>query len=233
MFPGSSAPLLISSTKRISQPWSHPPSNQWLWSSLPSRPARLWILLHLHATRRPQLHRQAQQPGNPANPSLRPHPPPNRTASPGSRMPAGPQAWRRSRRGTPQNAKPNCANDPKGYGYRSPAPSAPAPAATEQRHAPANSTTKLFSCARTTRTTPTRSPQPFNSSPRRTTPTRPSDPNAPIPFEFEPVRTAEDARNALTAVIGAMAASEITGAEAACLACRRADHAVSRITQRR
>jgi hypothetical protein len=29
------------------------------------------------------------------------------------------------------------------------------------------------------------------------------------------VRTAEDARNALTAVIGAMAASEITGAEAA------------------
>ena len=59
------------------------------------------------------------------------------------------------------------------------------------------------------------------------------DRNAPIPFEFEPVRTAEDARNALTAVIGAMAASEITGAEAACLACRRADHAVSRITQRR
>ena len=45
--------------------------------------------------------------------------------------------------------------------------------------------------------------------------TRPSDRNAPIPFEFEPVRTAEDARNALTAVIGAMAASEITGAEAA------------------
>jgi hypothetical protein len=45
--------------------------------------------------------------------------------------------------------------------------------------------------------------------------TRPSDRNAPIPFEFEPVRTAEDTRNALTAVIGAMAAGEITGAEAA------------------
>ena len=41
------------------------------------------------------------------------------------------------------------------------------------------------------------------------------DRNAPIPFEFEPVRTAEDARNALTAVIGAMAAGEITGAEVA------------------
>jgi hypothetical protein len=76
----------------------------------------------------------------------------------------------------------------------------------------ANSTTKLFSCARMT--APTSAPQPFNSS--RTTPTtRPSDRNAPIPFEFEPVRTAEDARNALTAVIGAMAAGEITGAEAA------------------
>jgi hypothetical protein len=61
-----------------------------------------------------------------------------------------------------------------------PAPSAPAPAATEQRDAPANPTTKLFSCARTTRTTPTRSPQPFNSSSRkRATPTRPSDRNAP------------------------------------------------------
>jgi hypothetical protein len=65
------------------------------------------------------------------------------------------------------------------------------------------------------RTTPTSAPQPFNSSPRRATPTRPSDRNAPIPFEFEPVRTAEDARNALTAVIGAMAAGEITSAEAA------------------
>jgi hypothetical protein len=60
-----------------------------------------------------------------------------------------------------------------------PAPSAPAPAAAEQRHAPANPTMKLFSCARTTRTTPTSAPQPFNSSPRRTTPTRPSDRNAP------------------------------------------------------
>ena len=37
-------------------------------------------------------------------------------------MPAGPQAWRRWRRVTPQNAKPNCANDPKGYGYRTPPP---------------------------------------------------------------------------------------------------------------
>jgi hypothetical protein len=71
---------------------------------------------------------------------------------------------------------------------------------------------EIIFCARTT---PTRPPQPFNSSPRRAKPTRPSDRNAPIPFEFEPVRTAEDARNALTAVIGAMAAGEITGAEAA------------------
>ena len=78
-----------------------------------------------------------------------------------------------------RNAKPNCASDPKGYGYRTPPPSAPAPAAAEQRHAPANSTMKLFFCARTTRTTPTRPPQPFNSSSRRTTPTRPSDRNAP------------------------------------------------------
>jgi hypothetical protein len=76
--------------------------------------------------------------------------------------PAG--SRRRWRRGTPRNAKPNCTNDPKGYGYRTP---------------PANSTMKLFSCARTTRTTPTSSPQPFNSSPRRATPTRPSDRNAP------------------------------------------------------
>jgi hypothetical protein len=51
-------------------------------------------------------------------------------------MPAGPQAWRHWRRGTPRNGKPNCANDPKGYGYRTPPPSAPAPAAAEQRHAP-------------------------------------------------------------------------------------------------
>src|SRR6202030_1227998 len=79
-----------------------------------------------------------------------------------------PQTWRRWRRGTPQNGKPNCANDPKGYGYRTPPPSAPAPAAAEQRHAPANPTMTLFSCARTTRTTPTRPPQPFNSSSRRT-----------------------------------------------------------------
>ena len=48
-------------------------------------------------------------------------------ASPGSGMPAGPQAWRRWRRGTPQNGKPNCANDPKGYGYRTPPPSGAGP----------------------------------------------------------------------------------------------------------
>ena len=42
---------------------------------------RLVILLHLNATRRPSLHRQARHPGIPANPSLRPHPPPNRPAS--------------------------------------------------------------------------------------------------------------------------------------------------------
>jgi hypothetical protein len=88
--------------------------------------------------------------------------------------------WRHWRRGTPRNAKPNCANDPKGYGHRIPPPSAPAPAAAEQRHAPVSPTMKLFSCARTTRTTPTRSPQPSNSCPRRATPTtRPSDRNAP------------------------------------------------------
>ena len=34
----------------------------------------------------------------------------------------GPQAWRRWRRGAPQNVKPNCANDPKGYGCRTPPP---------------------------------------------------------------------------------------------------------------
>ena len=90
-----------------------------------------------------------------------------------------PAAKRHWRRGTPRKGKPTCANDPKGYGHRIPPPSAPAPAATEQRHAPANPTTKLFSCARTTRTTPTRSPQPFNSSSRRAKPTRPSDRNAP------------------------------------------------------
>ena len=60
------------------------PLGSWLWSSSPSRPARLLILLHLNATRGPQLHRQAQHPGIPANPSLRPHPPPDRAASPGS-----------------------------------------------------------------------------------------------------------------------------------------------------
>ena len=38
-------------------------------------------------------------------------------------MPVGPQAWRRWRRGAPQNVKPNCANDPKGYGCRTPPPS--------------------------------------------------------------------------------------------------------------
>jgi hypothetical protein len=32
-----------------------------------------------------------------------------------------PPPWRRWRRGTPRNASPNCANDPKGYGYRTPA----------------------------------------------------------------------------------------------------------------
>ncbi len=48
--------------------------------------------------------------------------------------------WPRSSSVKPRNAKPNCANDPKGYGYRTPPPSAPAPAAAEQRHAPANPT---------------------------------------------------------------------------------------------
>jgi hypothetical protein len=160
---------------RFHEPGPAPHRNKAFRSSLPSRLARLLIRLHLNATRRSQLHRQAQHPGSPANPSLRVHPPPNRPASPGSGMPAGPQVWRRWRRGTPRNAKPNCTNDPKGYGHRTPPPSAPAPAAAEQRHAPANSTTKLFSCARMTRTAPTRSPQPYNSCPRRTTPTRPSD----------------------------------------------------------
>ncbi len=63
-----------------------PPSKQSFRSSLPSCPARLLILLHLNATRRPSLHRQAQHPGIPANPSLWPHPPSNRPASPGSGM---------------------------------------------------------------------------------------------------------------------------------------------------
>ena len=63
-----------------------PPSKQSFRSSLPSCPARLLILLHLNATTRPQLHRQAQHPGSPANPVLRPHPPLNRPASPGSGM---------------------------------------------------------------------------------------------------------------------------------------------------
>ena len=83
-----------------------PPSKQSFRSSLPSCPARLLILLHLHATRRPPLHRQTQHPGIPANSSLPPHPPPRRAAGPGSGM-RGPQAWRRWRRGTPRNAKPN------------------------------------------------------------------------------------------------------------------------------
>jgi hypothetical protein len=174
-FHGSWAPSLISSTNWISRAWSRPPSKQSFRSSLPNCPARLLILFHLKSTNRPQLHRQAQQPGSPANPPLRPHPPPNRAASPGSGMRV-PSPWPCSRRGTPRNGKPS---DPKGYGYRTPPPSAPAPAAAEQRHVPANSTVKLFSCARTTRTTPTRPPQPFNSCPRRTTPTRPSDRNAP------------------------------------------------------
>ena len=92
MFPGSWGPSHISSTNWISRPWPRPPSKQSFRSSLPSRRARLLILLHLHASRRPSLHRQAQHPGNPANPLLRPHPPPNRPGSPGSGMPAGPQA---------------------------------------------------------------------------------------------------------------------------------------------
>jgi hypothetical protein len=74
MFHGSSAPLLISSTNWISRPWSRPPSKQSFRSSLPSRPARLLILLHLNVTRRPQLHRQARRLGIPFNPSLRPAP---------------------------------------------------------------------------------------------------------------------------------------------------------------
>jgi len=125
MFHGSWAPSLISSTNWISRPSSRPPSKHSFRSSLPSRPARPLILLHLNAARRSSLHRQAWRLGSPANPShrpLRPHPPPNWPASPASGMPAGPQAWRRWRRGTPQNGKPNCANDPKGYGYRTPPP---------------------------------------------------------------------------------------------------------------
>jgi hypothetical protein len=66
-FHGSWTPSLISSTNWISRPWPRPPSKQSFRFSLPSRPARLLILLHLNAARRPQLHRQAWHLG----PSLR------------------------------------------------------------------------------------------------------------------------------------------------------------------
>ncbi len=69
-----------------------PPSKQSFWSSLPSRPARLLILLHLHATRRPSRHRQAQHPAIPANPLLRSPQPSSPSVNPGSGMPADPQA---------------------------------------------------------------------------------------------------------------------------------------------
>jgi hypothetical protein len=103
MFHGSWAPLLISSTNWISRPWSRPPSKQSFQSSSPSRSARLLILLHLKSTRRPSLHCQAQHPGSPANPLLRPHPPPNRPASPGSGMRVPPPSPRSS------SAKPRSA----------------------------------------------------------------------------------------------------------------------------
>jgi hypothetical protein len=86
------------------------PLGSWLWSSSPSRPVRLLILLHLNATRCPQLHRQARRLGSPSNLSHRPRPRPNRAASPGAGMRV-PPAWRRWRRGVPRNAKPNCAKD--------------------------------------------------------------------------------------------------------------------------
>ena len=108
MFHGSWAPSLISSTNWISRAWSRPPSKQSFRSSLPSRPARLFILLQLHVATRPPLHRQAQHPGIPANPSLRPPQPSGPSVNLGAGMPAGPQAWRHWI-GTPQNAKPYCA----------------------------------------------------------------------------------------------------------------------------
>jgi hypothetical protein len=49
-------------------------------------------------------------------PALDPLASPSRSADPG--MPAGPQAWRRWRRGTPPNGKPDCATHPRGSGRR-------------------------------------------------------------------------------------------------------------------
>jgi hypothetical protein len=157
--------------------------NSWAWpglrGSMPCTPQRSQKARRAWSRNQPALLCPMVTIRRPSRASSRPawhHPPGPPVRVLECRRPAG-MAFRAS--SAPQNAKPNCANDPKGYGHRTPPPSAPAPAAVEQRHAPANPTTKLFSCARMTRTAPTRPPQPFNSSSRRTKPTRPSDRNAP------------------------------------------------------
>jgi hypothetical protein len=95
----------------LRRPWSRPLSNQSLRSSSPS-PERPLILIHFNATRRPARHRHARRLGSPSLRPRRPHQSPNRAASPGSGMPAGPLAWRHSSSAEPRNAKPNFAGHP-------------------------------------------------------------------------------------------------------------------------
>jgi hypothetical protein len=162
----------------ISRPWSRPPSKQSIRSSLPSCPARLLILLHFNATRRPSfIARRGVAEARPTHRSGR------------TRHPTGPPVpaveCRRARR-------------PGGTGgaerRRTPSPTAPTtPKATATGPGPlragpgSGGTTprsgqpdnEIIFLREDDEDDATSAPQPFNSSPRRTTPTRPSDRNAP------------------------------------------------------
>jgi hypothetical protein len=153
------------------------PLRSWLWSSSPSRLARLLILLHLYATRCPQLHRQARRLGSPSNLSHRPRPaqtgPPVPALECGSRRLGG--AGGAGCRGTPS---PTAPTTPKATatGPR-PLRAGPGSGGTTPRSGQLDNEI-IFLCEDDEDDANEASP-PFNSSSRRATPTRPSDRNAP------------------------------------------------------